>query len=398
MECAETIDLLSAYLDGELPDREQEEMEEHLRRCIRCAREEKALRDTVALLETLPGEPAPPEFLAAVRMRLDAEEAAPSRGRRPFSVRFKVPLQAAAAALILLIVYGVQKQLPTTKPPAPHPAAVSAAKGNAGAATAVRQTTAAASARHRVVSEGRDAATQRPAGRPAETRRSPAAREVASAAVPVKPVNRADSVIPAALTSGAGTMTDGEAQPATGGSTEGTQPVVAWRGSAVPIVVQPFPRENHDMLVGFATRTHTGGDTIEMAYFRQSPEGGAPTVHVFTARALRLQRPAPFGREVTIGISADDRPGIEDRITELALRLGGTVHLRPARTASAGPVGTLPRPEIVHVIVPTVYANVFLEELEKLGTIPPEEMPGKLDVRPGPPPDNVAYTVRIRIR
>ncbi len=397
MECTETIDHLSAYMDGELSDREQAEMEEHLRGCARCADEEKALRDTVALLRALPAEPAPPELLAGVRMRLGREDGAPLRSRRSFAARFRIPLQAAAAGLILLIAYGVHKQLPATAPATPRAAAVSSVKGRVGAGAAARQPAAAADAGRRVASARADAAGPRPAARSAEAPRPPAQREVASAAAPASPVDHDGSVVPAALPTGVSTVTEVEAEPANGGSTAGPQPVAAWQGSAVPVVVRPFPRGNQNIWV-FATRTRSGGGAVGTAYFQESPGGDLPTVHVFTARAFRLRRPAPFGREVTVGVAADDRPGIEDRITELALRLGGTVRRQSARTASASPADAPPPPAIVQVVVPTVFADVFLEELGKLGTIPAEEMPGRLDVRPGPSPDNVAYTVQIRVR
>src|SRR4030065_307893 len=60
MECAKTWDRLSAYLDGDLPEQEREGIAQHLRKCARCAEEERALKETLSLLRNLPPGQAPP--------------------------------------------------------------------------------------------------------------------------------------------------------------------------------------------------------------------------------------------------------------------------------------------------------------------------------------------------
>ncbi|MGZ8473886.1 MAG: hypothetical protein ACXW4N_10030 [Candidatus Deferrimicrobiaceae bacterium] len=59
---------------------------------------------------------------------------------------------------------------------------------------------------------------------------------------------------------------------------------------------------------------------------------------------------------------------------------------------------TPPLREIIRVVLPVDRAGVFLAELGKLGTVPPQETPGPVDLPAGPAPDTVAYTVRIRVR
>jgi anti-sigma factor RsiW len=50
LSCSEVLDLLSAYLDGELAARDRAQVEDHLRGCDGCARFGGELRSTVASL------------------------------------------------------------------------------------------------------------------------------------------------------------------------------------------------------------------------------------------------------------------------------------------------------------------------------------------------------------
>src|SRR4030067_616817 len=288
MECARAWDLLSAYLDGDLPEREREGIAEHLRRCARWAEEERALKETLPLLKPLPPGAAPPGLLEGVRLRLEKEQAAPPLWKKLFlPAHIKIPLEAAAVVLVFLLAYGIRKEMPASKV-SPAPSA-SVERGS-------------------------------PESRPAP-RAAPAAR----------------------------------------GSTEG--------GAIGPTSLRDSPAE----------------------------ESTAP--RVFAPPLSRLLRPMPSGREVTIEVASDDRTGLPDRIAVLALRLGGTV--RREETGAAGGVGaeeTFPLREIVRVHAPVDTARAFLEELGKLGTIPPEGMTGKVEFPAGPSPDTVAYTVRIRVR
>jgi hypothetical protein len=50
------------------------------------------------------------------------------------------------------------------------------------------------------------------------------------------------------------------------------------------------------------------------------------------------------------------------------------------------------------VILPEAAAGGFLDELRRIGTVPPDGLPTAADNPPGPQPGTVAYTVRIRVR
>ena len=123
MECTRTENLLSAYLDGDLPEREREGFAGHLRQCPRCAGEEKALKETLSLLRNLPAEKAPPELLQRVRHRIGQEkETVPLWKKLFLPLHIKIPLEAAAVALIFLLAYGIQKEMPATKVASSPPA------------------------------------------------------------------------------------------------------------------------------------------------------------------------------------------------------------------------------------------------------------------------------------
>ena len=95
MECTRTEDLLSAYLDGDLPERDREDFEGHLRQCPRCAGEEKALKETLSLLRNLPAEKAPAGLLEGVRRRIGQEEETVPLWKKLFlPAHIKIPLES----------------------------------------------------------------------------------------------------------------------------------------------------------------------------------------------------------------------------------------------------------------------------------------------------------------
>src|SRR4030066_797412 len=121
MECAKTWDRLSAYLDGDLPEQEREGIAQHLRKCARCAEEERALKETLSLLRNLPPGQAPPELLEGVRRRIGKDQAKTPLWKKLFlPAHIKIPLEAAAVVLVFLLAYGIRKEMPASKvSPAP---------------------------------------------------------------------------------------------------------------------------------------------------------------------------------------------------------------------------------------------------------------------------------------
>ena len=94
-----SLELLSAYGDGEVPPRQREETERHLAVCARCHQELDALRETRELLRTLPMAPVPRSFVL-VRTPV----VVPQRlSWRPV-LSLRVAASAALAALAVLLV------------------------------------------------------------------------------------------------------------------------------------------------------------------------------------------------------------------------------------------------------------------------------------------------------
>ncbi|MEA3408554.1 MAG: zf-HC2 domain-containing protein [Chloroflexota bacterium] len=88
---------LSAYLDGQLTDREQERVERHLAECTDCREDLATLRSTVDLLHAMPPVPLPRSFA----LPASAEK---ERGRYRFWRRMHTMLRTATAVASLLLV------------------------------------------------------------------------------------------------------------------------------------------------------------------------------------------------------------------------------------------------------------------------------------------------------
>jgi len=72
VNCKKTLERLSAYLDGELPQAGAAAVREHLQECPRCAARLDELRSLGRALEALEGAAVPPDFAARVRQAAEA--------------------------------------------------------------------------------------------------------------------------------------------------------------------------------------------------------------------------------------------------------------------------------------------------------------------------------------
>ncbi|MGW8284792.1 MAG: zf-HC2 domain-containing protein [Candidatus Deferrimicrobiaceae bacterium] len=359
MECIKTQNMLSSYLDGDLSDREQEEIAGHIRQCSRCAEEERALRETLSLLRNLPAEAAPPELLEGVTLRIAEKTVVPLWKKLFLPVHIKIPLEAAAVVLVFLLVYGIQKEMPSmqapssppakemvvAKAPPPPPAAVEKEKPVTGADIQVERRKTDVSPRLPVDVADWKVEAEKAAVEPREEAPFETEQARTPAPLPVKPPLLAKSEIP----------------------------------------------------VGLASRVSTGGGTIEPAVPQESPAKEAPEPSGVGAQLSRLERPSPYGKEVTVEVARNDRMGMEDRITELALRLGGGVRGGGMFTAIS-PMEINILHKILQVSIPADSEDEFLKELGKMGTIHSEEMLGKSDTYSVSSSGTVVYTVRIHVR
>jgi hypothetical protein len=102
----------------------------------------------------------------------------------------------------------------------------------------------------------------------------------------------------------------------------------------------------------------------------------------------------PYGRDIVVDVKQENREGAEERIAVAALRLGGIFERFDRGPGEAAPSAS----GTVRVILPEVAATRFLEEMGRIGTVPPEGAPAATDLPAGPRPGTVAYAVHIRIK
>ncbi|MBI2901042.1 MAG: zf-HC2 domain-containing protein [Planctomycetes bacterium] len=94
MECRHARQLLSEWTDGRVAGALRLGVEEHLKECGSCRREEQELRRTWELLDNYPAIEPSPGFAARIMARV----------RRPLILRFLAPIAAAAAVVVVSLL------------------------------------------------------------------------------------------------------------------------------------------------------------------------------------------------------------------------------------------------------------------------------------------------------
>ncbi|HSE14618.1 MAG TPA: zf-HC2 domain-containing protein, partial [Candidatus Deferrimicrobium sp.] len=345
MDCARALNLLSDYQDGALDAADAAALAAHLRGCGECAGHADSLLAMRKMLRVLPPDPAPPELLARVLAAVDAEargaraDSAPGEpdAARPFLSRFRIPLEAAAALLLFASVYWYRQ---TSAPPVRPPAAPAAQAPVAQAPVA--QTPAA---------QAPDTTTR--------VRSTPEASPGAAGIAPSG--NRLPRGIPK-------TAKKEEAPPAATPRT--------WTAAELPSAPAIRASSNSERIVPVAPPSgptaDPAGPGAPASGERQGAgaEGGADVrlARSFAPPPLRLLRPLTYGRDIVVDVTPESREGAEERIAVAALRLGGIYEriIRGPGESAPGASGT------VRVILPEIAATRFLEEIGRIGTIPPE--------------------------
>jgi hypothetical protein len=411
MDCRKARNLLSDFQDGAMDDTAAAGLADHLRGCGECAGADASLLAVRKLLRGLSPDPAPPELLARVLAAVEAEgsgarpahAAGGEDAARPFLSRFRVPLEAAAAVLLFAAVYwyqqipapadrpspGLSTSVPSeaVKAPPSPPMMAKAEPVNAspsGPVAAKEETVKAPPSRPIAAKE--EAVKASPSGRVAakeEAVKAPPSRPIAAKAEPVKasppgPVAAKEEAVKAPPSRPIAAKAEAASAPVTAREEVPSFPAPrTWAAGSLPSVPVYFANTNSER-VGPA-----------------EPEGGGEfrLARSFAAPPSRLFRPWPYGRDIVVDVDPESREGAEDRIAEAALRLGG-IFERVDRGGEAAPGG----PGTVRVILPEDAATRFLDEMGRLGTIPPVGNPAATGLRAGPWPGTVAYTVRVRVR
>lgn len=349
MECERVQDLLSEFLEGTMPEKERAGVAAHLRSCGTCANAAEGLENTIRMLRNLTPEKAPPELLEKIRMETarHAPEKADLWKRLFLPAHVKIPIEAAAVVLLVLLGYGIQQK---EKPPL---------------------------------------ATLLP---PPRTESSPAASKTADpakkdAAIP-KSTSHADKVSSSRLR---------ESPPEPG-------PRVATREtlkrSAAPETLPSSGREpsqQPDLPAVPAKRVSTLAERIEPSYPRGDAAGKELPIRMLAAPPARLIQPHHYGRDVTLEVPGESISGLEERIVEAARRVGGNL-FRGREYALTGSIPEAGPPGTVRVRIPAETAEIFLSDLRSFGTIPAEGEPASADIPGGPAPGFILYTVRISVR
>jgi anti-sigma factor (TIGR02949 family) len=101
ISCADALDFLEPYLDGDLPAGQADRLREHLGSCAACAAELALAERIQRELRSLPQPDCPPEVIERV-VRAGRGEVVPFPGRKE-PLRWRI---AAAAAVVALTVGG----------------------------------------------------------------------------------------------------------------------------------------------------------------------------------------------------------------------------------------------------------------------------------------------------
>ncbi|GAB4233649.1 MAG: hypothetical protein OHK0028_09510 [Deltaproteobacteria bacterium] len=380
MDCTQTRDRLSDYQDGALDAAAAEALSAHLRGCGECAAVLESLAAVRERLRTLPPLPAPPELAARVLASVAAESAGaagpsgsgPPAPPKSFLSRFRLPLEAAAAVLLAASLYWYQRATPPAAPPATaipsDPSSGTPGRSAAGGRPAGEKP--AGSSRTRSASPVPAGEGAPAAGRPGKT----------AGAFPGAAAGKKERSPAPAVTGTARIWNPGDLPAA---------PAIRASSDSERIVPAPPPEEH-----AAKERPAAGSPALEGTPRAEPAERvDPPWPRVFAAPPSRLFRPLPYGREIVLNVAPEDRAGAEDRIAAAASRLGGIVERieRESGPGDRGATGT------VRVILPAAAAGGFLEELRRMGTVPPGGMPAAIDIPAGPRPGTVAYAVRIRV-
>lgn len=112
--CGRVRKLLSDYLEKELDQETQKEIQEHIRFCADCFEQEKTLRKVLSLSKELPESELAPDFIYKFRQKLDRERFFVPAKKKVLPFRkwvWALPVTAAAALLVYIL------NIPQTKGP-----------------------------------------------------------------------------------------------------------------------------------------------------------------------------------------------------------------------------------------------------------------------------------------
>jgi len=107
--CQRFKEMISDYIEGELDQQDQVQMEKHLRDCIRCKKKISQLKSLIRNLSVLPKISVSPDFETILRARISMESSlARHRRERLFPIgQFRLPAYAFSAVIIIMALFTV---------------------------------------------------------------------------------------------------------------------------------------------------------------------------------------------------------------------------------------------------------------------------------------------------
>lgn len=119
MKCSYIKKLFSQYLEGDLGEKENTLISEHLKACNKCSKELDLLKETVSLLKTRESVQPPPDFVVQVRKKIEVRRWWKEAVRLIFIPwHIKIPVEAIATILITCLLYYIfQQQIPPVSVP-----------------------------------------------------------------------------------------------------------------------------------------------------------------------------------------------------------------------------------------------------------------------------------------
>jgi len=112
MECNEVRDLFSSLFEGDLKPAEEEKAREHLASCQGCQKEWEQFKRTIHWLHAVEEEEVPEGFLSEIQKKREERKGKERGGGARFFRQFKIPIQAAAMVMILLVALYLTKMTP----------------------------------------------------------------------------------------------------------------------------------------------------------------------------------------------------------------------------------------------------------------------------------------------
>ncbi len=102
MDHGRVKELLSDYIDGDLGEKERQDVEEHLERCKECCEEFEQLKKTVNVLSGFQELKAPKDFESKINDRLKKRVRRRDRDTTPLS--HKVPFETICLIMLVMLI------------------------------------------------------------------------------------------------------------------------------------------------------------------------------------------------------------------------------------------------------------------------------------------------------